>query len=294
MSTAVKIFNIVMLVLALGAAYFSMNTYATSENWKRRWDLDTKELKVELQATNQLLANDSKEKVKAQASSVAKDALIKDLQASIKQLEDAKSELAQEIDTLRQGVKRKEGDFQALTENFMAQSKSLELVRSRNAELTQITQVARAVAFNLNVKLSEVEDDLNNAQAALSQRGQDIDGLTKELKKHQAIVSLLRDRNPAVYNELVDQKAASTYLQAVVAAVRDSSDGQQDLVMLTIGKEDKVEEGVEFIIYRGPKYITKVRTERVLDGMAACRIIRDSWNHEKLVVQQGDLATNRL
>lgn len=294
MSTAVKIFLVVMLVMALGAAFFSMNTYATGENWKRRWDVDTKELKKELENSNQLLANESKGKVKAEVSLLSREALITDLQASIKQLEGSKTELSQEIDTLRQSIKRKEADFQGLTENFMAQSKSLELVRSRNAELTQITQVARAVAFNLNVKLSEVEDDLNNAQASLAQRGQEIDGLNKDLKKHLAIVSLLRERNPTVYNELVDQKSSGAYLQAVVAAVNTSADGQQDLVMLTIGKEDKVEEGVEFIIYRGPKYITKVRTERVLNGMAAARVIRDSWNHEKLVIQQGDLATNHL
>jgi len=294
MSTAVKIFLVVMLVMSLGAAFFNMQTYATTENWKRRWDMDTKELKKELVSSNELLANESKSKVKAETALFARDALITDLQASIKQLENAKTEAAQEIDTLRQTAKRKDTEFQALTENFMAQSKSLELVRARNAELTHITQVARAAAFSLEVKLSEVEDDLNNAQSSLAQRGQDIDELTKELKKHQAIVSLLRDRNPSVYNELVDQKAAGTYLQAVVAAVRNSPDGKQDLVMLTIGKEDKVEEGVELIVYRGNKYITKVRAERILDGMAACRVLQDSWNKDNLQVQQGDLATNRL
>ncbi len=294
MSTAVKIFLVVLLVLSLAAAFFNMQTYATTENWKRRWDMDTKELKKELVSSAELLANESKAKVKAETALFARDALITDLQSSIKQLENAKTEAAQEIDTLRQTAKRKDADFQALTENFMAQSKSLELVRSRNAELTHITQVARAAAFSLEVKLSEVEDDLNNAQSSLAQRGQDIDELTKELKKHQAIVSLLRDRNPSVYNELVDQKAAGTYLQAVVAAVRNSPDGKQDLVMLTIGKEDKVEEGVELIIYRGNKYITKVRAERILDGMAACRVLQDSWNKDNLQVQQGDLATNRL
>jgi septal ring factor EnvC (AmiA/AmiB activator) len=294
MSTAVKAFLVVILILSLATAYFAMDNYATQENWKRRWDMDTKELKKDLESSNQTLANESKAKVKAEAGIVTREALITDLQASIKRLEDDKTQLNQEIATLRLNVKKKETDFNALTENFMAQSKSLEMVRTRNAELTHITQVARAVAFNLNVKLSEVEDDLNNAQAALTQRAQDLDGLTKDLKKHQAMVSLLRDRHPVVYNELVDQKASGTYLSAVVAAVRNSPEGKQDLIMLTIGKEDKVEEGVEFIIFRGSDYVVKARAERILDGMVACRVIADTWNTKNLSVQQGDSATNRL
>jgi hypothetical protein len=64
--------------------------------------------------------------------------------------------------------------------------------------------------------------------------------------------------------------------------------------MLTIGKGDKVEEGVEFIIYRGNSYIVKVRAEKLLGDMVACRVISDSWNETKLQIQQGDLASNRL
>ncbi len=294
MSTAVKIFIIVNLVLSLALSVVTMQQYATRENWKRRWDQDTKEHKKELEASNQALANSSKDKVKAQAAIEVLSAQITELQAAIKRQEDEKTQQTQEIASQRLALKKKETDYNALNENYMAQSKSLELVRQRNSELTNISQVSRAVAFNLNVKLSEVEDDLNNAQSQLAQRAQDIDGVTKSLKRNEAMIALLRQNHPTIYNELADQKASDTYLQGVVAAVRLDGNGNQDLVMLTIGKADKVEEGVEFIVYRANAYVVKVRAERLLNDMVACRVIRDSWNTANLKIEQGDLATNRL
>ena len=87
---------------------------------------------------------------------------------------------------------------------------------------------------------------------------------------------------------------AAAFLQAVVAAVRLNPQGKQDLVMLTIGKDAKIEEGVEFIIFRGNAYICRVRAEKVLNDMVACRVVGDSWNTNNLQIQQGDLAQNRL
>ena len=294
MSNAVKIFILVNLVFALGLAFTTMRDYATRENWKRRWDQDTREFKKELDASNQALANYSKDKVRAENSLADRERQISDLQADVKKQEDQLTLKEQEIQNLRADLKKGETNYAALNENYMAQSKSLDLVRSRNAELTHIAQVARAVAFNLNVKLSEIEDDLNNAQSELTQRAQEIDTLTKDNNKSKAMLAILQKSNPQIYNELVDQKASTKLLQGVVAAVKDGVDGQQDIVMLSIGKDEKVEEGIEFIIYRGNEYVVRVRTERVLNDMLSARVIRDSWNQKTLKIQQGDLATNRL
>jgi chromosome segregation ATPase len=294
MSTTVKVFIVLILIMCLGFMFTTMTQYANRENWKRRWDLDTKELKGELDSSNAALANYSKDKAKAENQVVNLNTQVTELQAKVKEQENHITDLNQTIQNKDLQLKKDEADYNALKENFMAQSKSLEMVRQRNAELTHIAQVARAVAFNLNVKLAEVEDDLNNAQTELNQRNQDIDQLSKELKKNQAMMGLVRERYPKIWNEVNDQTASDRYLAAVVAAVRANPQGQQDLVMLTIGKEEKVDEGIEFIVYRNNQYIVKVRVERVMNDMVACRVIPESWNTNNLQIQQGDLATNRL
>ena len=293
MSNAVKIFILVNLVATLVLAAMSMRDYATRENWKRRWDQDTRELKKEVDLSNQALANSSKDKVRAENAFLDRERMITDLQAASLKMQDQLTTSEQEKQNFRTDLKKAEVNYAGLNENYMAQAKSLELVRARNAELTHISQVARAVAFNLNVKLSEVEDDLNNAQSELTQRAQEIDTLTKSDNKNKAMLALLKKDHPQIYNELADQKASTKFLQGVVAAVREA-DGKQDIVMLTIGKDEKVEEGVEFIIYRGGDYIVKVRADRVMNDMVSCRVIQDSWNTKGLKIQQNDLASNRL
>lgn len=293
MSNAVKIFILVNLVATLVLAAMSMRDYATRENWKRKWDQDTRELKKEVDLSNQALANSSKDKVRAENAFLDRERTITDLQAASLKMQDQLTTSEQEKQNFRTDLKKAEVNYAGLNENYMAQAKSLEVVRARNAELTHISQVARAVAFNLNVKLSEVEDDLNNAQSELTQRAQEIDTLTKSDNKNKAMLALLKKDHPQIYNELADQKASTKFLQGVVAAVREA-EGKQDIVMLTIGKDEKVEEGVEFIIYRGGDYIVKVRADRVMNDMVSCRVIQDSWNTKGLKIQQNDLASNRL
>ena len=294
MSTTVKVFIVLILVMSLAFMFTTMTQYATRENWKRRWDQDTKELTSELNEANQNRADLSMRLTKADNQVVNLNTQITDQQTKIKEQENGITDLKQTVQNKDLQLKKQETDYNALKEDFMAQSKSLEMVRQRNAELTHIAQVARAVAFNLNVKLAEVEDDLNNAQTELTQRAQDIDSLTKDLKKNQAMMGIVRERYPKIWNEVNDQTASDRYLSAVVAAVRANPQGAQDLVMLTIGKDEKVEEGVEFIVYRNNQYIVKVRAERIMNDMVACRVIPETWNTNNLQIAQGDLATNRL
>jgi len=84
------------------------------------------------------------------------------------------------------------------------------------------------------------------------------------------------------------------YVPAVVVAIRPNAQGQQELVLLTIAQGVQVAEGVEFIVYRGNQYIVKMRAERVMQGMIACRVLPGSWNTSSMPIMPGDLAANRL
>ncbi|NRA38476.1 MAG: hypothetical protein HRU15_10075, partial [Planctomycetes bacterium] len=84
-------------------------------------------------------------------------------------------------------------------------------------------------------------------------------------------------------------------MTGVVAAVRpDPATGEQHLVMISVGGDEKVQEGTEFIVYRGNQYIVKVRVQKVFPDMAACLIDPKSWNKQGLKVQLADSAQNRL
>lgn len=64
--------------------------------------------------------------------------------------------------------------------------------------------------------------------------------------------------------------------------------------MLTVGSDDQVQEGMEFIVYRGDQYIVKVRAKKVMPDMTACWVLPETWNASGMEVQEGDTAQNRL
>jgi len=294
MSTTVKVFIVLNLLLALAFMFVEMTLYATRENWKRRWNEDTKALSEELKLSAQKIADESNAHVRAEVAITGYNTQIQDLQVKNHEKDNDKTEKDKEIQSLKLTISKNDEEIKALREQNQTLSNTLELTRQSNNEKTHIAQVARAVAFQLNVKLAEVEDDYNNATTALSQREEDLAKLVKENNQHKAQLAVLKERYPKTYNEIADEKQSPSFLQAVVAAVRPNPQGQQDLVMLTIGKGDKVEEGTEFIVFRGNQYIVKVRAEKVMNDMVACRVIPDSWNSNHLQIQQGDLAQNRL
>ncbi|MCS6970819.1 MAG: hypothetical protein RMM29_00250 [Planctomycetota bacterium] len=294
MSLALRIFILVLLVLTVAFMIVQMMLFATRENWKRRWDQDTKSLAAELKQATQLLATESAGRVRAE-NQVAQLQIDRDRdQAKIRELEAQITERVARIQALERDLDRMRTDYSALNENYQAQSKSLDMVRQRNSELTHIAQVARAVAFNLNVKLAEVEDDLNNLQTEYARLREQLDKSIAERKQAEARLAVLRERFPKVYEAIHYEQPSTAALHARVAAVQVNSKGEQEFVILSIGREEGVQVGQEFIVYRGNQYICKVRVERVLNDMAPARVIPSSWNTSGLTIEAGDLAANRL
>jgi len=294
MSLALRIFIVLTLVMTLAFMFIQMTLFATRENWKRRWDSETKALAAELKSSTQALTSESAGRVRAenQVAALQNDRVAD--QAKLKELEGQITERANRIQNLERDLSKGQTDYNALKEDYQAQSKSLDMVRQRNGELTNIASVARAVAFNLNVKLAEVEDDLNNLQTEYTKRGEDLEKTNSELKQANAFIAQVREKYSKVYDSLKDEKGSVKVLRAMVAAVRPNPQGQQEFVMLSIGTEEGIEEGQEFIIYRDSKYICKVRVEKIMNDMAPARIIPSSWNTNGLTIQQGDQAANRL
>jgi len=146
-------------------------------------------------------------------------------------------------------------------------------LRERLTELDQIAQTARQVAHGLNVELDKAK---------------------KDSARQQAIIDRIRQQDPQIDPLDARTDPSATAINGVVAAVKENPSGDQDLVMLTIPQDAELDQGTEFVIYRGNQYICKVRVERRMNDMVACRVITDSWNASERRIQPGDLATTRL
>ncbi|MDA3959863.1 MAG: hypothetical protein PF961_03665 [Planctomycetota bacterium] len=295
MNTVTKVFIVLNLILAALVGFVVPVTYAYQENYKRRWAKDTAAMAQDVKDANFASLDQSFKakqfEVLLQSANSDRELLATQVTAQLSQIEQLAAEKAQ----LNTTVSDLNTSLNAQRELLISREASLELERKRRSELNKIAQVARAVAFQLNVKLAEVEDDLNNAQAELTRRERTIFDMEEDLKRKNAYLALVRENHPQVYREITsDVPPSDKVIRAVVAAVRINPQGKQDLVMLTVGSDEGIREGMEFIIYRANEYIVKVRAERVMGDMVAGRVIADTWNARGDEIKQGDLAQNRL
>ncbi|MFW5858503.1 MAG: hypothetical protein ACOCYP_00625 [Planctomycetota bacterium] len=295
MNTTTKVFIIINMLLSLALAYFAMTSFAYQEHWKRRWHQDSKELAEQLNAVKGEIEGHSFNRMQAEQAKVRLAADLEGAQAEIEQHIQTITTKDEDLAIAASDLRSKENTIKAKEKRIESLESSLKIARDRAAELNHIAQVSRAVAFQLNVKLAEVEDDLNNAQTANNRLEMTIQDLEQEAKRKDAYLALVRTNHPRVWTDITTDKVdVGQVVHGIVAAVRKNPEGQQDLVMLTVGEQEEVQEGMEFIVYRDNQYIVKVRAERVLDDMVACRVISDTWNTRGAEIKQGDNAQNRL
>ena len=295
MNTATKVFIILNLLFALGFAYMQMLTYATRENWKRRWDQDTQKLAGELSVANALTANASHDKAVAEAALERANFRIAGLATDVREKDSEISDKEKDITNLKLEVSEAGSRINAQVQSIKGLNDQLVLSRQRQNELNNIAAVAKAVAHELDVRLSELEDDFNNAQVELARREDTVVRMEQEVDRKDARLALVRDRFPKVW-EIVnsDIPTSADVIEGMVAAIHRNPNGEQDLVVITVGRNAKVEQNMEFIILRGDQYIVKVRVDRVLDDMAACRVIPETWNTRGHEISEGDKAQNKL
>lgn len=144
-------------------------------------------------------------------------------------------------------------------------------------------------------KLSENKKQMEDLQAAWLEartdgRTADAERLAKEVARVSQENDALRTRYPKIYAEIGDEKTTASFFQGVVASMRNNPQGEQDVLMLTIGKGAKVAPGHELIVIRDNKYVVRVQVEQTVGDAVICRVLRDSWNTDGRQVQQGDLA----
>ncbi len=289
MNLAVKIFIVLNLVLCVVFAAVQMNTYATSENWKRRWDQDTKKNIDDRNDAIKLATDKGVEAERAKNRIVDLETLVGDKTAEIAKLGKDIATADGNIKGLNETVRRNETNFNALNDSYISQGQSLEKVRLRMSELNHIAQVSRAAAFQVNVKLAEVEDDLNNEVAKNTKLMEENDASKKKVNEQEAFIAFIRDNFPEQYKAATTTGHGAVPVNAVVTFIKTDPQGRQDTVILSIG-QSQVQPGAELLIHRGSTFLVKVRVYAVNKDSATCRVIPDTWNSKQTAIQIGDLA----
>lgn len=168
-----------------------------------------------------------------------------------------------------------------------------------------LTSTVKATAESLTAKETELakqktERESAVADAAQAREQRDSIRLTLEQTQRELHVSrteyqqlvdkydtdrLLLARYEEIYGTLPGKPAPP--IDGLVNAV----DAGEKLVVLSVGRDDKVEAGYTFTVYRGDEYVGKVQVIKVYPNLAGARIIAMK---DGLEIQRGDKASTRL
>ena len=122
--------------------------------------------------------------------------------------------------------------------------------------------------------------DLDTTQVALHETKKAQKDLSEKLETLDIVVSRYEERYGPI-------GSPAPPIDAKIKAV----DATEGLVVRSVGRDDEVKLGHEFTVYRGDKYIGKVRVIKVYPNLSGARI---EWTKEGEEIQSGDQASTRI
>jgi len=284
-----KIFTVIVLVLSLVVASFTVVVYATHKNWRDvvllPRDKATAEKKVglvhqladEREVTEKLKAE--KEGLQGELSSVkaerrqAVTKLLEEnnaLKEEVARLEKAKHELDQSqrkavatMDATQQTLAALRKEVEGLREEVRAAYKARDEQFAKVVRLTDDFQQAVAEATRLKERQVQLAADLERAKSLLRLHDIDPDG---------------------------DYRAKPPRVEGLVVAVHGS-----DLVEISIGSDDGLQKGHRLEVYRvdgvSNPYLGRIEVVRTEPDRSVCKI---DPNYRKGVIQKGDRVASKL
>ncbi len=155
----------------------------------------------------------------------------------------------------------------------------LETVRKELETATRRTEISTGQVARLIQLKTSLEKDIGDIRVAYNHA-------RKGLKQDELRIAVGEDEGCRF--GLVSGPPVPA-IDARVAAVK--SNVTPELVLLSVGSDDKVEKGFHFSIYRGTEFVGKVVVEKVLRDSCGCRVL---FTSEGARILAGDSAATRL
>ena len=279
-----KIFIVLIFIMSLMFATFSIMVYTTHVNWRHEILRTPAEVARHPAARLQ---------IPARASPYGKRSLNTDKLASLtKQLN---AEKAAKI----QALAKSEATIQALS----AEKKTIEdQLKAKETELATNTDTLRATQTNLSNLTAEVKklrNDVADSQRETDEQIKKATALTDKLAVATGQLTVLKERNEQLTIDVTKAKQLlpkGVTLESPVDASTVKVSGQiaavsRTKVELSIGSDDGVRVGQDLDVYRGDKYVGRVKIIDVRPDNSVGTILTE---YQQLPIQRGDNVASNL
>ncbi|MFH1708825.1 MAG: hypothetical protein ABIF71_13040 [Planctomycetota bacterium] len=300
MSTVQKIFVVIVFVLAAVFTFLTLQMMALEQNWKEKYVKETADLNGKITALDKTVADLKGE--------------IENLKTEKTELTATKRTLTEEkntIDTLNgqltQNLKQSEQTAKSLSEENQDLRKQLADTRAKLdetntqylAEKKRAEDLVKIYQFKQD-ELADVIAELNDLKASYRTMQEGYKKSEEELQSMRTVMDTVKTMyNIDIVKIMTEpQQPAQPIEGKVVAVAKDKDTGITQLVMLSVGRNDRVERGQTFVIFRSDKYIGKVVVDKVFDDMATASVVPESLARDKdnkpVDIQQFDNASTRV
>lgn len=287
MSALAKVFVVFVFLLSILFFGTSATLYLTREDWAANYEQYKKEVTKQVDL----------------------------IEERVNQLKGERDTLDDALRVVSEDELAKAGEIKKLRieldgKNAQIAKISAERDESINAKTATDNVNASLVSQNttLTTQLREAHDKRDTAidaqkvaNAEKFRMKRDLDATTTELHEARVEHNVLDEK----YNSLelaygaVEKKLGKDGIEAILSglvsppidALVEEVDTNLSLVVLSVGRQDEVKEGVEFTIYREDKFVGKVRVNKVYENLAGARVL---FTAEGVDIQQGDRATTRI
>jgi len=188
----------------------------------------------------------------------------------------------------REKNQRQQENFNQLNGRLTTALRNNEQLNSRNEELDTLLDTAtkrREIAEGQVARLTNLTTELESDLGTLRETFADT---RKRLRDKELLISMAQSRG-FDFATLAVPGPPVPAIDGTVTAIKD--DISPALVLLSVGSDDRVEQGFHFSIYRNDVFVGKVVVERVLPDSAGCRVL---FTADGQAIAQGDSAATRL
>lgn len=283
MSSIAKVFIIINFVLSV--LFLGFAATLLSQQWDyRQVYLETKYQYAQEKQNWESSENEVQGYVENLRSLLnQRTSLLKETQAKIADYETQNNELRAWKDNVSQSLKAIDNRIDTLDTRIEEKDRRIaELTREKQDKASDLRR-AEEEARTAKDEQETIQLELDRYRGRLAETEKMLQRSRRELWEAKQVIRSVQ--SVGVNIQAIMQKAPP--LEGQIVAVSP----KVPLVMLSIGSDEGVQQGYQFTVYRGSRYIGQVVVEEVYSDMCAARIVRDMTRH---ALQRGDRVTTRI
>lgn len=288
MSLLGKIFVVVVTILSLLFLGVQSALFYHSKDWRDAYVKLESHLKVETKKRDDEIATHKGTITQLEKNRETNESEITQLKKLNKATEDLYTAKSEEFNKGRADLENLQNSHKVVVTSLDGKEKELSESRTRIDQLGQDLAKSLAEKETAEAQVARLIGQKAALEKDLSEVRKEYSDTKQKLLDMQLVMEELERIGVPVGTLVINHKPVPP-INGKVGGVK--SDVSPALVLVTVGKDDKVEKGFQFTVYRGAEFIGKVVVEKVNADSAGCRVL---FTAPGKVIKPGDDVATRL